>query len=72
MGRGAGEFVKGLLIFNIQRHIYNGYTIKIGRLPSGLGIYGPTRTYRGYGTEWYGWAVWGGTVEITATVNAML
>ena len=40
MGRGAGEFVKGLLIFNIQRHIYNGYTI-IGRL-LGLGIYGAT------------------------------
>ena len=32
--------VKGLLIFNIQRHIYNGYTI-IGRL-LGLGIYGAT------------------------------
>ena len=57
MGRGAGEFVKGLLIFNIQRHIYNGYTI-IGRL-LGLGIYGVRtlpRLNRGsrIGTEGYG------------------
>ena len=61
MGRGAGEFVKGLLIFNIQRHIYNGYTI-IGRL-LGLGIYGATLPRLNRGSHWYG-RVWG-AVEIT-------